>query len=96
MLTRLLTKKVHHTFNRDGYYYFSKRVPADLNQHDSYPRIVQGLKRRSAQTTKTRALVDVAKLDEYWSHNRIMATVILLIGYGGLLNRCRRKPMFSR
>jgi integrase len=70
-LTRLLTKKVPYTFNRAGYYYFSRRVPADLLSHYSYPRIVQGLKTRSAQTAKSRALVAAAKLDEYWSHLRM-------------------------
>ena len=71
MLTRLLTKKVPFTFNRYGYYYFSRRIPADLTQHYSYPRIVQGLKTKSAHTAKTRALVAAAKLDEYWSHLRM-------------------------
>ena len=71
MLTRLLTKKVPYTFNRAGYYYFSRRVPADLLSHYSYPRIVQGLKTRSAQTAKSRALVAAAKIDEYWSHMRM-------------------------
>ena len=70
-MTRLLTKKVPHTFNRAGYYYFSRRVPADLLGHYSYPRIVHGLKTRSAQTAKSRALVAAAKLDEYWSHLRM-------------------------
>ena len=71
VLTRLLTRKVPFTFNRAGYYYFSRRVPADLMQHYSYPRIVQGLKTKSAHTAKTRALVAAAKLDEYWSHLRM-------------------------
>ena len=70
-MTRLLTRKVPFTFNRYGYYYFSRRVPADLIQHYSYPRIVQGLKTKSAHTAKTRALVAAAKLDEYWSHLRM-------------------------
>ena len=78
-MTRLLTKKVPYTFNRAGYYYFSRRVPADLLSHYSYPRIVQGLKTRSAQTAKSRALVAAAKLDEYWSHLRM--TDPDLIGY---------------
>ena len=71
VLTRLLTRKVPFTFNRYGYYYFSRRVPADLMQHYSYPRIVQGLKTKSAHIAKTRALVAAAKLDEYWSHLRM-------------------------
>jgi len=86
-LTRLLTKKVPYTFNRSGYYYFSRRVPADLLSHYSYPRIVQGLKTRSAQTAKSRALVAAAKLDEYWSHLRmadpdLIGCSLLKLGYG--------------
>ena len=71
VLTRLLTKSVPFTFNCYGYYYFSRRVPADLTQNYSYRRIVQGLKTKSAHTAKTRALVAAAKLDEYWSHLRM-------------------------
>ena len=87
MLTRLLTKKVPYTFNRAGYYYFSRRVPADLLSHYSYPRIVQGLKTRSAQTAKSRAIVAAAKLDEYWSHLRmadpdLIGCSLLKSGYG--------------
>ena len=86
-MTRLLTKKVPYTFNRAGYYYFSRRVPADLLSHYSYPRIVQGLKTRSAQTAKSRALVAAAKLDEYWSHLRmtdpdLIGRSLLKSGYG--------------
>ena len=87
MLTRLLTKKVPYTFNRAGYYYFSRRVPADLLSHYFYPRIVQGLKTRSAQTAKSRAMAAAAKLDEYWSHLRMTAPdligrSLLKSGYG--------------
>lgn len=70
-MTRLLTKKIPYTFNRTGYYYFCRPVPTDLTQHYSYPRIVQGLKMRSANTAKTRHLVAAAKLDEYWSQLRM-------------------------
>ena len=65
------TKRVPYTFNRGGYYYFSRRVPTDLLRHYSYPRVVQGLRTMSAATAKTRALVAAAKLDEYWSHLRM-------------------------
>jgi integrase len=87
MLIRFLTKKVPYAFNRAGYYYFSRRVPADLLSHYSYPRIVQGLKTRSAQTAKSRALVAAAKLDEYWSHLRmadpdLIGCSLLKSGYG--------------
>ena len=60
------TKSIPYTFNRCGYYYFSRRVPADLTGYYSYPRIVQGLRTRSPSQAKTRALIAAAKLDEYW------------------------------
>ena len=71
MLTKLQTKKVPYTFKRAGYYYFSRRVPADLLSRYQYPRIVQGLRTKSAQIAKSRAMVAAAKLDEYWSHLRM-------------------------
>ena len=67
----MLTKRVPYTFNRSGYYYFTRRVPIDLQKHYLRPRIVQGLNTKCASTAKTRALVAAAKLDEYWSHLRM-------------------------
>ena len=67
----MLTKKVPYTFNRNGYYYFTRRVPTDLQKHYLCPRIVQGLNTKCFSTAKTRALVAAAKLDEYWSHLRM-------------------------
>ena len=67
----MLTKNIPYTFNRGGYFYFSRRVPSDLLHHYSYPRIVQGLRTKSQQTAKTRALVAAAKLDERWSQLRL-------------------------
>ena len=71
VLTKMLTKKVPYTFNRCGYYYFTRRVPTDLQKHYRCPRIVQGLNTKCSSTAKTRALVAAAKLDEYWSHLRM-------------------------
>jgi len=71
VLTNMLTKRVPYTFNRDGYYYFTRRVPTDLQKHYRCPRIVQGLNTKCSSTAKTRALVAAAKLDEYWSHLRM-------------------------
>ena len=65
------TKRVPYTFNRGGYYYFTRRVPTDLQKHYLCPRIVQGLNTKCYSTAKTRALVAAAKLDEYWSHLRM-------------------------
>ena len=67
----MLTKNIPYTFNRGGCFYFSRRVPSDLLHHYSYPRIVQGLRTKSQQTAKTRALVAAAKLDERWSQLRL-------------------------
>ena len=77
--TKLQTKNVPYTFKRAGYYYFTRRVPADLLSHYKYPRIVQGLRTKSAQIAKSRAMVAAAKLDEYWSHLRM--TDPDLLGY---------------
>jgi integrase len=66
-----MTKNIPYTFTRDGYFYFSRRVPSDLQHHYTYPRIVQGLRTKSPQTAKTRALVAAAKLDERWSQLRL-------------------------
>ena len=55
------TKSIPYTFNRCGYYYFSRRVSADLTAYYSYPRIVQGLRTRSPSQAKTRALIAAAE-----------------------------------
>ena len=65
------TKKVRYTFNRGGYYYFTRRVPSDLKQHYLCPRIVQGLNTKCFSTAKKRASVAASKLEEYWSHLRM-------------------------
>ena len=67
------TKRVPYTFIRCGYYYFTRRIPLDLRQHYKCLRIVQGLGTKSYSVAKTRALVATAKLDEYWSHLRIVS-----------------------
>ena len=59
VLTKMLTKRVRYTFNRGGYYYFTRRVPTDLQKHYLCPRIVQGLNTKCSSTAKTRALVAV-------------------------------------
>ena len=71
MQTKLLTKRVPFTFNRNGYYYFTRRVPSDLRPYYKYPRIVKGLHTRSSNKARSQALVAAAKLDAYWSHLRM-------------------------
>ena len=44
MQTKLLTNRIPYTFIRGGYYYFSRRVPADLQSDDLQAFRQAGLK----------------------------------------------------
>ena len=73
----MLTKSIPYTFIRGGYFYFSRRVPADLLRHYSYPRVVQGLRTASAQKAKVQANIAAAKLDTYWSQIRLAKSEVI-------------------
>ncbi len=77
------TKIIPYTFTRSGYFYFSRRVPSDLLQHYTGGRIVQGLRTKSPQTAKTRAMLAAAKLDERWSQLRLAHADV----FGGKLQK---------
>jgi integrase len=77
VLTKLLTKSIPHTFVRNGYYYFSRRVPSDLRDHYSYHRIVQGLRTTSAQKAKVQASITSAKLEAYWNQLRLAKSDVI-------------------
>ena len=77
MQTKLLTNRTRYTFIRGGYYYFSRRVPADLQCHYRYPRVVQGLHTSSPQKARVQANIEAAKLDAYWSRMRLAKSVVL-------------------
>jgi integrase len=77
VLTKLLTKTIPHTFIRNGYYYFSRRVPSDLRDHYSYHRIVQGLRTTSAQKAKVQASITAAKLEAYWNQVRLAKSDVI-------------------
>lgn len=77
MQTRLLTKPVPYAFVRGGYYYFTRRVPADLRQHYKYPRIVQGLRTTSPREAKLQAQIEAAKLDAHWTQMRLAKSDVL-------------------
>ena len=77
MQTKLLTNRIPYTFIRGGYYYFSRRVPADLQGHYRYPRVVQGLHTSSPQKARVRASIEAAKLDAYWSQMRLARSDVL-------------------
>ena len=73
----MLTKSIPHTFIRNGYYYFSRRVPADLRGHYAYHRIVQGLRTTSPQKAKVQASITAAKLEAYWSQMRLAKSDVI-------------------
>ncbi|WP_044050624.1 DUF6538 domain-containing protein [Planktomarina temperata] len=73
----MLTKSIPHTFIRNGYYYFSRRVPVDLQGHYSYHRIVQGLRTTSPQKAKVQASITAAKLEAYWSQMRLAKSDVI-------------------
>ena len=77
VLTKLLTKTIPHTFVRNGYYYFSRRVPSDLRDHYSYHRIVQGLRTTSPQKAKVQASITSAKLEAYWNQVRLAKSDVI-------------------
>jgi len=77
VLTKLLTKTIPHTFVRNGYYYFSRRVPSDLRDQYSYHRIVQGLRTTSAQKAKVQASITSAKLEAYWNQLRLAKSDVI-------------------
>ena len=77
MQTKLLTKPIPYTFVRGGYYYFTRRVPTDLQCYYRYPRIVQGLQTSSAREAKVLANLEAAKLEAYWSKIRLTKTDVL-------------------
>ena len=73
----MLTKTIPYTFVRGGYFYFSRRVPADLREHYSYHRIVQGLHTTSPQKAKVQASITAAKLEAYWSQMRLAKSDVI-------------------
>ena len=73
----MLTKSIPYTFVRGGYFYFSRRVPADLLRHYNYPRVVQGLRTASPQKARVQANIAAAKLDTYWSQIRLAKSEVI-------------------
>jgi len=66
------TKRVRYTYNREGYFYFSRRVPDDLVQHYDCRRIVQSLRTKQPSEARSRAALLASKLDAYWAQMRLM------------------------
>ena len=67
----LATKSNSYTFQKDGVWYFSRRVPADLRRHYRTGRIAYSLRTKSIRDARVRAMSDAAKLDRHWHILRI-------------------------
>ena len=62
----LATKSNTYTFQKNGIWYFSRRLPADLRPHYKTGRIAYSLRTRSFRQARMRAVSDAAKLDWHW------------------------------
>ena len=67
----LATKSNSYTFQKDGIWYFSRRVPTDLRRHYRTGRIAYSLRTKSIRDARVRARSDAAKLDRHWHILRI-------------------------
>lgn len=59
-----------YVFVKEGIFYFTRRVPADLRQHYSSGKISYSLRTRSRTVALARANRAACKLDEYWYYLR--------------------------
>jgi site-specific recombinase XerD len=71
LLTIMPTKSVPYTFTRNGYYYFTRRVPTDLLQLYAKDRIVEGLRTKCAKQAMIQSQQASAKLEAYWASLRV-------------------------
>ena len=82
----LVTKSNSYTFQKDGVWYFSRRVPADLRRYYRTGRIAYSLRTKSIRDARVRAMSDASKLDRHWHILRISSDDLpgkhLLIGAG--------------
>ena len=67
----LTTKSNCYTFQKNGIWYFSRRIPADLRRHYKTSRSAYSLRTRSVRDARIRAMNDSAKLDRHWHILRI-------------------------
>ena len=58
----LASKSNSYTFNKNGIWYFSRRIPTDLRKHYKTSRIAYSLRTRSVRDARIRAMNDAAKL----------------------------------
>ncbi len=63
-----------HCFQKNGIWYFARRVPTDLQGHYVSGRISYSLRTRSRAVAASRASRAAQQLDEYWYHLRLQRT----------------------
>ena len=62
----LCTKEASYIYSRDGTFYFTRRIPKDLNKHYRCLRITLSLRTRSENAARTKSLTLAAQLNEEW------------------------------
>ena len=67
----LATKSNSYTFQKDGVWYLSRRLPADLRRYYRTGRIAYSLRTKSIRDARVRAMSDASKLDRHWHILRI-------------------------
>ncbi|MGB1332461.1 MAG: DUF6538 domain-containing protein, partial [Paracoccaceae bacterium] len=65
------TKKITYVVNRNGWFYFTRRVPRDLLSHYTSNRIVHSLNTSCPSRAKVLAAGSASKLDRYWASLRL-------------------------
>ncbi len=69
-----LTISCPFTFVKGGVFYFSRRIPKELRDHYTSPRISYSLRTKSPKIAEARARKAADQLDEYWYHLRCQDT----------------------
>ncbi|RDC74719.1 integrase [Rhodovulum sp. 12E13] len=64
-------KSAPFTFEKQGVFYFTRRVPSDLRDHYTSGKISFSLRTRSASVARARALKASQQLDEHWHFLRM-------------------------
>ena len=70
-MTTTTSHNPSYTFLKQGIYYFSKRIPTDLQHQYRQPRVVQSLKTRSVKEAAKTARHLSQRLETYWQELRL-------------------------
>ena len=61
-----MTKEARYIYQKRGVWYFSRRIPGNLQRHYKLSRIAFSLRTKSRRAATTRALTLASKLEEDW------------------------------